>query len=69
MSRVSHLIMQLSYIAGVVSLVVVLLLAFAPGVSAKLHLTPRGGLIFASTLFVCTIASYLVAKAGDKASQ
>lgn len=66
MSRVSHLIMQLSYIAGVVSIVVVLLLAFVPGVGARLPLTPRGGLLFASTLFVCTIASYLVGKAGDK---
>jgi hypothetical protein len=66
MSRVSHLIMQLSYIAGVASIALVLLLVFVPGIAGKLHLTPRGGLIFASTLFVCTIASYLVGKAGDK---
>ena len=66
MSRVSHVIMQLSYIAGVIGIVVVLLLAFVPAIAGKLPFTPRGGLIFASTLFLCAIASYVFTKAGDK---
>lgn len=66
MSRVSHLIMQLSYIAGVLSIVVVVLFATIPGLQMRSHLTTRGGLIFACAVFLCTIASYLVGKAGDK---
>jgi hypothetical protein len=66
MSRVAHLIMQLSYVGGVLSLVLVLLMAFVSSVAWKLHVTTRGGLVFACTLFFCTIASYLVGKAGDK---
>jgi hypothetical protein len=55
--------MLVTYSMGVVGIVVVLLLAFAPGFTSKLHLTPRGGLVFAGTLFLCAITSYLVSKA------
>jgi len=66
MSRVSQLVMQLSYVAGLISLALAVLLVFAPGVTGRIHLTPRGGLVFAGTLFLCAIASYVFTKAGDK---
>ena len=67
MSRVSHLVMLVTYVMGVVSIVIVLLFAVVPNLSGKVHLTTRGGLVFACTLFLCTIASYLVKTSGSQA--
>jgi hypothetical protein len=63
MSHVSRLIMLVTYLLGVVGTVVVVLLAFGPSFMRKLQLTPRGGLLFTCTLFLCAITSYLVSKA------
>lgn len=68
MSRFAHLIMLVSYLLGIVSVIVVLLLAFAPRLTSRLPLTARGGLIFAITLFLCSIASYLVRTASQAKS-
>ena len=63
MFRVAHLIMLISYVLGVVSLVLVIAFAVYPRLAGLLGLTTRGGLIFACTVFWCAIASYLVRQA------
>lgn len=68
MSRLSHLIMIVSYVLGVVSIVIVILMALVPQFASRVHLTTRGGLIFACTLFLCTLASYLVRTAAQPKS-
>ncbi len=60
MSRFSNMIMAVAYILGVITVVIAVLVAFVPRVKEALHLTPRGGLVFAATLFLCAIASYAV---------
>jgi hypothetical protein len=61
MSRFAHLIMLVTYLLGVASIPIALLLVFAPHFMSRLFTpTPRGGLIFAIALFVCSIASSLV---------
>jgi hypothetical protein len=69
MARVTNMIMLVTYFLGVVDIGVVLLLAFVRSFSDKLHLTPRGGLLFACTLFLCAITSYLVNKASAASPQ
>ena len=60
MSRFAHLIMLISYLLAVVGVIVILLLAFVPRFASRLSLTPRGGMVFVITLFLCSIASSLV---------
>ena len=63
MSPFANLIMILSYLLGLASVIAVAILAIVPSLEARLHLTTRGGLFFAITLFLCSIASSLVRKA------
>lgn len=57
MTRAMRLIGDTAYWLGLVGLLVSILLRFMPGLAERATLSPRGGLILASCLFLCTLAS------------
>jgi len=65
MAQVAKLIMQGSYWLGLLSVLLGVVARLA-GDLTPLHLGPRGGLILAGTLFLCSIASHFVAEAAGK---
>lgn len=64
MVRLIRLIGDAAYWLGVVSLVAGLLLRVLAATPFNLVLSARGGLILASCLFLCSLASREMAKAG-----
>ena len=60
MTRIAHSIMLVSYILGLLSVVLAFTVRFITAVGEGLNVSPRGGLIFAGVLFLCTVASHAV---------
>ena len=61
MTKLSNLIARVSYLLGVLA-VVAALVTLIPKVPNPIRVTPRGCLVFAVTLFLCAIASHLIAQ-------
>jgi hypothetical protein len=57
MARVSRILFALCWGLGFLSLVLAVVLRLVPHWVARLSTTPRGGLIFAATLFLCALAT------------
>ena len=62
MTNLARLIAQISYLMGVLAIVAALAIAFIPRIPNPIHVTARGCLVFAVTLFFCAIASHLIAQ-------
>lgn len=62
MNKISHLITRIAYILGVLAIVMSVAYASIPRIPNPLHVTTRGCLVFAITLFLCAIASHLIAQ-------
>lgn len=60
MLRVYRILVGTCWALGLVSLVVALVLKLVPAWAQMLNTTPRGGLILASTLFLCVLATQSV---------
>lgn len=57
MTRVYRAISGLTWALGLAGLVFSTVLRFSAGLAARFNLNPRGGLIFAGTLFLCALAT------------
>jgi hypothetical protein len=57
--------MAVAYVLGFISLVVGVLLAVLSRARDVLHLTPRGGFVFAATLFLFVMASHALKTASS----
>ena len=62
MASILRMILLASYVLGLVSLVVGLVVRFIP-VAMPLAGGPRGAFIFAGALFLCSVASHFTATA------
>lgn len=62
MARAIRLLGDTAYWLGLIGLVVSVVLRFVPSLSERLTLSSRGGLILASCLFLCVLASREMAK-------
>ena len=65
MRQIATLIMRVAYFLGVVAVLAALVVVFIPTIPNPIHVTSRGCLVFAATLFWCAIASHLVARHGE----
>lgn len=57
MKQLYHILVEFCWAAGVLALLAAVALRFLPTWGETLVLTPRGALIFASALFLCTLAT------------
>lgn len=57
MTRAMRLIGDTAYWLGLIALVVSVVIRLVPSLAAQSPLAPRGGLILAGCLFLCTLAS------------
>ena len=57
MMRVYRILVEFCWAAGLFGLVVAAVVRFLPSVAKGVAISPRGALIFASTLFLCTLAT------------
>ena len=57
MPRLCQMIIKVCWGLGLVSMVIAVFLKLAPDVAKRFNIWPRGGLIFAGVLFLCTLAT------------
>ena len=57
MTRAMRLIGDITYWLGLIGMVVSVVVRLVPSLAARSPLPPRGGLIMAGCLFLCTLAS------------
>ena len=62
MKKVYRIVMAASYLLGVLSLLLAILLRFWAGWLIGFAHSPRGALLFAGTLFLCALASAAMAQ-------
>lgn len=53
---------KVAYYLGLLSVVIAVLVRFVPAIAGPLAVTPRGVMTFAVALFLCTLASQVVAR-------
>jgi hypothetical protein len=57
MKHVYRILVEACWAGGLLSLLAAFVLKFIPGAAGMVPLTPRGAVIFASALFLCTLAT------------
>jgi len=57
MMRVYRILVEFCWAAGLLGLLVAVVVRFLPSVAEGVAISPRGALIFASALFLCTLAT------------
>ena len=60
MARILHIVMVASYGLGLASITLAFAARFIPAIGRTMEVSSRGGLIFAATLFLCSVASHYV---------
>ena len=65
MARICRILAMTCWAFGLLSLPVAVLLKLAPAWAQGLDFSPRGGLVFASTLFLCALATREVERMGS----
>jgi hypothetical protein len=68
MAQILRMILLVSYGLGLVSLGMGLVIRFIPGI-VPASVSPRGALVFAATLFLCSVASHFAAGAAAQAPE
>ncbi len=57
MTRLCRILVELCWAGGLLALLTALVVRFVPSWAELVGVSPRGGLIFASALFLCTLAT------------
>jgi hypothetical protein len=57
MTRIYRILVEACWAGGLLSLLVAFVLKFVPAAVAAVPLSPRGAVIFAGALFLCTLAT------------
>jgi FtsH-binding integral membrane protein len=57
MIRVYRILVEFCWAAGLLCLLVAVVFRFVPSVAEGVAISPRGALIFAGALFLCTLAT------------
>jgi len=57
MNRVYRILVEFCWAAGLLGLLVSVIARFLPSVAEGVAISPRGALIFACALFLCTLAT------------
>jgi hypothetical protein len=64
MARLYRSFMEVCWALGVGSMLIGVILKFVPGLSFRFNLEPRGALIMAGVLFLCSAATRAVGRTG-----
>lgn len=65
MARIYQMLVGACWVVGLLSLLVSVILKLAPAWAQGLDFSPRGGLVFASSLFLCALATREVERMGS----
>lgn len=68
MARIYQMLVGACWVGGLLSLLAAVILKLAPAWAQGLDFSPRGGLVFASSLFLCALATREVERTGTSTS-